>query len=60
MSLKPSELTIPELTQSVVKSAFPKGNPYLTMRDELGIIFKDETFKDLFAIRGQPLTLQQG
>lgn len=54
MSLKPSELTIPGLTQSVVKSAFPKGNPYLTMRDELGTIFKDDTFSDLFAVRGQP------
>ncbi len=53
MSLKPVELIIPELTKSVVKAAFPKGNAYLTMRDELGSIFKDETFSELFAVRGQ-------
>jgi transposase len=54
MSLKPSELAIPELTKSVVTAAFPKGNPYLKMRDELGTIFTDETFSELFAVRGQP------
>ena len=35
MSLKPVELIIPELTKSVVKAAFPKGNAQLTMRVEL-------------------------
>lgn len=32
----------------VARAAFPKGNPYLTLRDELGAIFADEAFGDLF------------
>ena len=34
--------------------AFPKGNPYLTLRDRLGTIFADEDFADLFPACGQP------
>lgn len=45
---------IPESTAEVAKAAFPKGNPYLTLRDELGTIFADEDFVDLFPDRGQP------
>ena len=45
---------IPESTAEVARAAFPKGNPYLTLRDELGTIFADEDFVDLFPERGQP------
>jgi transposase len=45
---------VPELTASVARSAFPKGNPYLRLRDELGPIFRDEDFAELYPRRGQP------
>ncbi len=54
MSLKPKRFTIPEETARVAKAAFPKGNPYLKLREELGVIFEDETFESYFAERGQP------
>mgnify|MGYP001821003696 FL=1 len=55
MSLKPELiLEVPELTEEVARAAFPKGNPYLTLRDNLGTIFEDEDFVDLFPDHGQP------
>lgn len=44
---------IPEETVQVAKAAFPKGNVYMTMRDELGPLFADEDFAALFAWQGQ-------
>jgi len=55
MSLKPkSILPVPEETACVARKAFPKGNVYMTMRDELGAIFADEQFASLFPGDGQP------
>lgn len=55
MSLQPSPIgPIPEQTAHVARAAFPKGTPYLTLRDELGTIFRDEDFTDLFPDDGQP------
>jgi len=55
MSLKPELiLEVPELTEEVARAAFPKGNPYLTLRDNLGTIFEDEDFIDIFPEHGQP------
>ena len=55
MSIKPQPIAeIPALTQQVAKSAFPKGNPYLTLRDELGTVFEDSDFIGLFSNTGQP------
>ena len=55
MSLKPELiLEVPELTEEVARAAFPKGNPYLSLRDNLGTIFEDEDFIDLFPEHGQP------
>ena len=55
MSLHPQPIKeIPELTAEVAQAAFPKGNPHLILRDELGTIFEDEQFADLFPTRGQP------
>jgi transposase len=56
MSLKPSSTqAIPELTVRVAKAAFPKDdNIYMKMRDELGVIYEDEQFVDLFPRVGQP------
>jgi len=54
MSLKPQPIQpVPEETARVAQAAFPKGNPCLTLRDELGTIFEDKDFIDLFPERGQ-------
>ena len=45
---------VPEETVRIARAAFPKGNLYLKMRDELGIFYKDADFVDLFPARGQP------
>lgn len=55
MSLKPIDLTpVPSETARVARAAFPKGNLYLKLRDELGTIFQDETFTTFFSARGCP------
>src|SRR3954452_20937669 len=55
MSLKPSLMqAVPAMTVQVAHAAFPKGSPYLTLRDELGPIFMDEDFLDLYPEDGQP------
>src|SRR6266852_3831502 len=45
---------VPEETVRVARAAFPKGHPYLTLRDALGTIFQDEDFAALFPMGGQP------
>ena len=45
---------IPEETAEIAQAAFPKGNVYMTMRDEVGIVYEDSEFADLFAHDGQP------
>src|SRR3954447_26540330 len=42
------------MTARVARAAFPKGNPYLRLRDELGTVFGDADFADLYPRRGQP------
>jgi transposase len=55
MSLRPHiVVSVPEETARVARAAFPKGNPYLTLRDALGTIFQDDDFIDLYAHEGQP------
>ena len=55
MSLKPMPIDpVPDLTAQVAIASFPKGNMYLRLRDELGTIFKDDDFVDLFPRRGKP------
>ena len=55
MSLRPTVgFTIPEQTQRVARAAFPNGAPCLRIADELGSIFQDEQFANLFPRRGQP------
>jgi hypothetical protein len=55
MSLKPEPIgSIPQETARVAKAAFPKGSTFIKMRDEIGILYQDEQFVDLFAIDGQP------
>src|SRR5712664_1475349 len=55
MSLRPQPLApVPDETARVARAAFPKGNPYLILRDTLGMIFQDDSFTDLYAHDGQP------
>ena len=55
MSLQPGlASSVPELTARVARAAFPKGNSYLRLRDELGPVFRDGDFADLYPRRGQP------
>src|SRR3954463_1282370 len=42
------------MTARVARATFPKGNPYLRLRDELGPVFSDGDFADLYPRRGQP------
>jgi transposase len=55
MSLQPREIPpVPEETQRVARAAFPKGNVYVHLRDEIGTIFDDPLFAPWFPTRGQP------
>lgn len=55
MSLKPQGISpIPEETARIARAAYPKGNVYMHMRDELGTIYEDESFANLFSTTGQP------
>lgn len=55
MSLKAQPIpAVPEDTVRVARAAFPKGNLYLKMRDELGTFYTDADFDTLFSKRGQP------
>ena len=55
MSLKPLPIEpIPEMTALIAKAAFRKGNLYMRLRDELGTLYTDQDFADLYPRRGQP------
>ena len=55
MSMHPQPIpAIPEETVRVVRAVLQKGNVFLQMRDELGTLYTDEDFCDLFPTRGQP------
>jgi transposase len=45
---------IPEQTIQVALAAFPKGSPYMRMRDALGPIYTNSTFAALFSHTGRP------
>ena len=55
MSLCPQPVPpVPAETARVARASFPKGNIYLMLRDELGALFADKDFAQLFSTRGQP------
>lgn len=37
---------IPPMTRRIARQAFPKGNVYMKMRDELGTIYTTDVFAD--------------
>jgi transposase len=55
MSLQPHPIDpVPEPTARVAHAAFPKGSLAMRLRDELGVLYRDEQFAPLFPARGQP------
>ena len=55
LSLAQSPLPeIPLETARVARAAFPRSNPWLQLRDQLGVIYQDQAFASLFASVGQP------
>ncbi len=48
--LKPRGNSIPQQTQQIARQAFPKGNLFMQMRDELGEIFFDQEFNGLYPL----------
>ena len=45
---------VPKETARVAHAAFRKGNIYLKLREELGVLYKDEDFSELYAHQGRP------
>ena len=55
MSLCPTAIDpVPKQTDAVAQLAFPNGNLYMQMRDELGTFFADKDFTALYPKRGRP------
>ena len=55
MSSHPDPLDpVPGQTARVARAAFPKCTLYVHLVDELGTIYDDPTFADLFPTRGRP------
>ena len=55
MSLPAPEPTaIPEETIRLARTISPKGTVYMQIRDQLGLIYENQVFADLFSTRGQP------
>jgi len=55
MSLNPQALgEIPAETARIARAACPKGTIMMRLRDELGSLFTDDDFADLYPERGQP------
>jgi transposase len=45
---------VPDDTARIARAAFPHGNTYLNLRDQLGTVFADEDFAALYPTRGRP------
>lgn len=55
MSLHPQPVPpVPDETARVARAAFPKGNIYMMLCDEIGALASDEDFAALFPSHGQP------
>ena len=53
--LKPEKNhAIPEQTQQVAQAAFPNGNIYMRIRDEVGRVYEDDELAELYPGKGQP------
>ena len=47
-------ISVPAETARVARAAFPNGNVYMKMRDELGVLYQDSEFAALFSTQGRP------
>ena len=55
MTLKPEAIEpVPEEPARVAHAAFPHGSLAILLRDELGALYSNQDFADLFPRRGQP------
>src|SRR5215211_6665626 len=55
MSLQsPLGYVVPEETARVALAAFPKGNLYMEMQAQLGMLYTNPQFASLFSVTGQP------
>ncbi len=55
MCLKPHPVEpVPDETARIARAAFPTGNEYMRMRDELGSLYDDQMFRDLYPAEGHP------
>jgi len=54
LHLQPSIPPVPDDTARVARATFRHGNPCLLLRDQLGAVFDDAGFADLYPKRGQP------
>ena len=45
---------VPTLTREIAQQVFPQGNVYMNLRDELGVIYQDADFSELYSSEGQP------
>ncbi len=55
MSLRSEPIgPVPEETVRIARAAFPRGTTWMRLRDELGVIYDDASFRPFFAVRGRP------
>ncbi|MEU5324612.1 transposase [Streptomyces sp. NPDC021056] len=45
---------VPEATNDIARAVFPKGCPAIRIRDQLGLVFSDDEFREAFGVRGRP------
>jgi transposase len=50
----PGPDSIPEETARLARTICPKGTLYMRIRDQLGVIYENQSFASLFSTRGQP------
>jgi transposase len=56
MSLHPQPHThIPERTAELMHRVYPKGHPFIALREELGTLFTDDQFVHLYDPQGRPV-----
>ena len=53
---KTSRVVVPAQTAQVAHAAFPGGTPYIVLRDQIGAVFAEDDFADLYPVRGHRAT----
>jgi transposase len=56
MTLRPQPLPpVPEATVAAVQAAFPKGNLYVALRTEFGLVYHEQLVAELYPPAGRPV-----